>query len=259
MATVFNTTNEDIELTDFGVTVPALDNADLGHIRRAAIKNSTVLRGYVLDGTMKLVNEQIATLDQYWSLADALEILDVGVNGNQVGINKPIRPGIIDGNYYGPATDSDLINDSVPANHLNAIPVNYLGVKFNRIGICVTNATANAEVRLGVYSNNNGFPGDLLLDAGYVPVDTIGNKEIVIDFDTPMDWCFLCTHSNGEFEALSVASQLSVFGNTSNNVTNITRHIHVEDYTYTGSLPATFPNTAVASTSYPPFVWFRKV
>ncbi len=259
MATIYNTTGSDIELIDFGITVPALDISDVNHIRRAGLKASTELYDYILDGTLKLVKEEVDTLDQYWSTEDALQIVQHGVNGNQVGINKPTRPGIIDGNYYGPSTDSDLIDDTVPANHINAIPVNYLGVYFNRIGICVTNAVANSEVRLGVYSNNNGLPGDLLLDAGVVPTDTIGNKEIVIDFNTPTDWCFLTTHSSHLIGALSVASQMSVFGNTSNSVTEITRHIH-DDLTYTGGgLPASFPNTAVASNQYPPFVWFRKV
>lgn len=260
MPTIYNSTNTDIPLDDFGVTVPALDISDVNHIRRATLKASDTLRDHIMNGTLMLVKEEIPTLDQYWSISDALDIINTGVNSSQVGVTKATRPGIIDGNYYGPSTDTNLIEDSVPADHINAIPVNYLGVRFNRIGICVTNAVANAEVRLGVYRNNNGLPTELLLDAGVVPADTIGNKEIIIDFETPTDWCFLATWSNIEFGALSVASQVSVFGNTSNNVTSITRHIH-DDLTYVSNtaLPTYFPNTATNSSSYPPFVWFRKV
>lgn len=259
MPTLYNTSNVAVELDDFGITVPPEDISDVNHIRRVTLRESNVLRNYILDGTLKLVKEEIPTLDEYWSIHDALDIINTGVNANQVGVNKATRPGIVDGNYYGPTTDTDLIDETVPANHINAIPVNYLGAQFNRIGICVTNAVANSSIRLGVYRNNNGMPAELLLDAGVIPTDTIGNKEIVIDFETPTDWCFLTTWGSHEINTLSVASQLSVFGNTSNNVTNITRHIH-DDLTYSNvGLPEYFPNTAVASSSYPPFVWFRKV
>lgn len=255
---VNNTTASDVALDDFGLTIPASYMLDISHIRRSIIKGSEVFRGLIEDGTLQLVREDNPNYDTYWSIKDALDIIDTGVNGFQVGINKPTRPGIIEGNYYGPSTDTALIDDSVPADHLNAIPVNYMGVYFNRIGLCVTTPAANGVVRLGVYENNNGLPGKLLLDAGTVPLDTIGNKEIIIDFTTPNDWCFLATHSNFGFEAKSVDSLVSVFGNNSNNITEATRHIHT-DLIYDGSpLPSVFP-ASEPSASYPPFVWLRKV
>lgn len=50
-----------------------------------------------------------------------------------------------------------------------------------RIGIYVdTAAAAGKKVRLGIYEWDDGVPGDLILDAGTVDVDTTGAKEIVI-------------------------------------------------------------------------------
>jgi hypothetical protein len=258
MTVLFNTSNAAIDLDDFGMTIPALGTADISHIRAQIIANCAVLIENVTNAVIAVVNQQ-ADPTSYWSIDDGLAIIELGVNGAQVGISKPTRPGIIEGNYYGPTTDAPLIDDTVPANHLNAIPVNYLGEQFNRIGVSITTpGVANSFCRLGVYENNDGFPGKLLLDAGVVPCDTTGNKEIIIDFQTPSDWCFLSTLTSDLTNALSVASQLSVCGNTGNNVTDVTRHIHT-DYTATDGFPDMFPNTAVASTNYPPFVWFRKV
>jgi len=260
MTILYNTSNTAIDIDDFGLTVPAMGTSDISHIRQAVIANCSVLIDNVTNSVITVVNEQTSPTT-YWSIVDALAILELGVNGAQVGIAKPTRPGIIDGNYYGVSGDAPLVDDTIPANHLNAIPVNYLGVGFNRIGICVTNAVANTECRLGVYENNDGLPGKLLLDAGVVPTDTVGNKEIVIDFTTPSDWCFLCTWtSNAIIGALSTTSTLGVLGNLTNSISDAIRHIHT-DYTYVANtaLPSTFPNTAVASSSYPPFVWFRKV
>lgn len=260
MPILYNTSNAAIELDDFGVTVPSLGTSDISHIRQQIIANSADLIGYVTNSVIEIVNESNSP-SQYWAVPDALTIIAQGLNGVQAGIAKPTRPGIIDGNYYGTSTDSALVDDSIPANHLNAIPVNYISVEFNRIGISITNAVANSEMRLGVYANEDGWPGALLYDAGVVPTDTTGNKEIVIDFTTPSDWCFLCTWtSNYVVNALSTTSTAGVLGNLSNNIANATRHIHT-DYTYTSNtaLPDPFPNSAYASANYPPFVWFRSV
>jgi hypothetical protein len=51
----------------------------------------------------------------------------------------------------------------------------------DRLGIEVTSAGSAGSVhRLGIWADNNGVPGTLLLDAGVVATDTIGIKEITI-------------------------------------------------------------------------------
>jgi hypothetical protein len=259
MPSIYNpSATTDVEIDDLGITIQPEQVFDITYIRRLTIINSVGLHENVSNGALVYVRSIDNGVVIPMSVIDGLEMIDNGVTGSQIGINKSIRPGIIEGNFYGVATDEPLIDDMTPANHLNAIPVNYLDRQFNRIGVCVTTAVANAVIRLGVYTNLNGFPGDLLLDAGEVPCDTAGNKEIVIDFNTPNDWCFLCTFTSDEIEMKSVTSQNSVFGNSSSDLTSVIRHIHTT-LTYTSELPAVFPANAVTSSEYPPFVWFRKV
>jgi hypothetical protein len=259
MPSIYNpSTTVDIEIDDLGITIHAQQIFDITYIRRLTVVNSEGLRAAITSGDLAFVLSDIDNVVTTYSVADGLEIIDHGVSGTDVGINKPTRPGIVEGNFYGPSTDAALINDVVPADHLNAIPVNYMNETFNRIGICVTTAVANTFVRLGVYGNNNGAPGELLLDAGVVPCDTAGNKEIVIDFTTPNDWIFVSTHTSGDVECKSVTGVVSVFGNIEGDIENVVRHLHT-DLTYDGSgLPEEFPAYTVSS-NYPPFVWFRKL
>lgn len=50
----------------------------------------------------------------------------------------------------------------------------------DRIGIEVTTAAATATIRLGLYEDNAGAPGDLIADFGTVSATTTGVKEITI-------------------------------------------------------------------------------
>jgi hypothetical protein len=259
MGVIYNpSTTDDVEIEDLGITIVAEQVFDITYIRRLTVKTSPGLYNAISNGVLYYVRDVTNGVVTTMSISDGLEMIENGVTGAQVGVNKPTRPGIIVGNFYGVSTDEPLIDDDTPADHLNAIAVNYLDEHFNRIGVCVTTAVANAVIRLGVYENVNGFPGKLLLDAGAVPCDTAGNKEIVIDFHTPNDWCFLSTHTSHDVEMKSVTSQNSVFGNSGTDLTSVVRHIHT-DLTYSGALPDVFPANAVTSSSYPPFVWFRKV
>ncbi len=258
MTIVYNTSNTAIALDDFGVTVPSMGTSDISHIRQQVIACSTTLIGYVSNGVMELVNEQ--NPGQYWSVTDALSIIALGVNGAQVGINKPTRPGIVQGNFYGPNTDDPLVSDVVMNGVLYAIPVDYMGIEFDRIGVSVSNAIANAEIHLGVYQNNNGAPGALLLDAGVVGADTVGSKEIIMDFTTPTDWCFLALWASDPVNVLTLQSSTGVFGFT-NGIVDAARVFYTPlAYTSNTALPDPYTNaTVTASSDYPPFVWFRSV
>lgn len=49
-----------------------------------------------------------------------------------------------------------------------------------RLALEVTTAVAATVVRLGLYADDNGWPGNLILDAGTIDASTTGVKEIVI-------------------------------------------------------------------------------
>lgn len=256
MVTVYNpSANTAVEIEDFGMTIPANSAVDIGHIRRRSVKYSTELRGYISNSILKLVRES-GNFDTYWSIPDAMEIIENGVNGNQVGLAKTTRPGIVDGQYYGPVTDGTLAVDTLVADHLAAVPVNYMDVIWNRIGISVATGVANGVCRLGIYTNDGGKPGALILDAGFVPTDTTGDKEITIDFEAPTDWYWLVAISNVAVDCKVLTSMIGAFGAVGTATDDVVRHMRAS-YTY-GPLPATFAN-AISSTEYPPFIWLRRV
>jgi|SRR6478752_3821098 len=260
MSELYNpSANAYVEVGDLGIEIQPQQIMDITYIARTSITKSNDLRNLISNATLSYVKTISNGTVVPMTVEEGLELINLGVTGTQVGINKPTRPGIIRENYYGVPTDSALIPDLTPANHLNAIPVSYMDRYFDRIGVCVTTAVANSVIRLGVYANNRGVPGELLLDAGVVPGDTIGNKEIVINFRTPNDWVFLATHTSHEIEFKSVTSQGSPFGTSGDDLVDHTRHFHA-DLTYTGDpLPSVFPVDATPASTYPPFVWFRQI
>lgn len=55
-------------------------------------------------------------------------------------------------------------------------------IHLTRIGITVTSgADTGRTVRLGLYADSNGRPGEVVVDAGTVDASTTGYKELVID------------------------------------------------------------------------------
>lgn len=88
------------------------------------------------------------------------------------------RPGF----WYAPLSTATT---GAPANEsLHAVPLTVPpeAAAIDRIGVEVTVAGATgALVRLGVYADDgNGYPGELLLDAGTLPAASAGQKEIAV-------------------------------------------------------------------------------
>lgn len=95
---------------------------------------------------------------------------------------------------------------AIVANRLYFIPI-YIGDTrtLDRIGLRVSSAGAAGTVaRMGIYeadlvsgSQNQIQPGDLILDAGTVAVDSTGNKEITISQEMTPGFYFLAFSSDG--------------------------------------------------------------
>ncbi len=89
-------------------------------------------------------------------------------------------------------------------------------VTIDRIGIEVTDSAAGSPViRLGIYENNAGAPGTLILDAGTVDASTTGFKEITISqaLTAGMVWLVLAQQggtSNGSVRATRYATHVSI-------------------------------------------------
>lgn len=100
------------------------------------------------------------------------------------------RAKMVTGRYYSPvggtpSTAATAINTAVALPYM--VPAACL---LDRIAVEVTTAAASGTCRLGIYADDNGTPGALLLDAGTVDTSTTGAKEITISkrLDSGLVW-----------------------------------------------------------------------
>ena len=254
---VYNTTADEIEVDELGITLPAEDAINIAHFNQNQIWAANTLVNAVANGTVGVVSDFSTSPPTTWPVQSALDILQLGVNSYQVGLHKVLSPGVVDGRYYSAAqSDASLINNSISAYDLYATPVAYMGVTFNRIGVEVVAPAPNGVIHLGIYSNDSGIPGDLILDAGYVATDTVGQKEIAIDFDAPMEWYWLAAISNTDVTCMTI-----LISGLSTSVTGILNDSNsTVDFAVENSIvfPNSFPSF-VDTWDNPPLVWLRRV
>jgi len=98
--------------------------------------------------------------------------------------------------YTSPATISSATAVAMSANVIYYQPFNLTGMPIDRIGINVTAGSAGL-CRLGIYTNANGAPGTLILDAGTVDTTSIALVEATIATTyLPGTWVWLCAVFN---------------------------------------------------------------
>jgi hypothetical protein len=74
--------------------------------------------------------------------------------------------------------------------YLFPVKIDYAG-SFTKIGVNSITAVSSDNARLGIYSNNNGVPGTLLLDAGAISLTATGDREITISQSLSPGWYWL--------------------------------------------------------------------
>lgn len=144
----------------------------------------------------------------------------------------------------------------VAINKLYAIPiiVNEAATAVS-LNIELTVQSSGNNARLGIYYDNNGKPGNLLLDAGLVSETGTGNKPITISVNLPAGWYWLALASSGTptVRANSQSNAFPMLGYASG--ADLTTHIGWEvNFSYgTGvALPNPFTaGGALASGSMP--------
>lgn len=178
------------------------------------------------------------------------------VSASGVTSRDPVaHPGIRTSNYYMAA--SVLPSSAVATMVVNSLyyqPIAITGT-INRIGIEITTGAAGAA-RLGLYTNNNGIPGTLILDAGTVDTTNIALVEATIA-DTVLrgEWVWMAVVSNaapacrcGTVGAAMVAGSLTPGAGIRGYVANFTYAV----------LPTTATAISTAS-GVGPAVWLRAV
>lgn len=112
----------------------------------------------------------------------------------------PYRTG---GTFYYSPPFAQSGNLALTQNKAYATPY-YVPVTttFVSIGV-VTTGTASATTRLGIYSDNNGVPGALVLDAGNIATATSGFKTITISQSLTKGWYWLTAAMQGAAGSLN--------------------------------------------------------
>jgi hypothetical protein len=102
----------------------------------------------------------------------------------------PLHPGMRSGTVYYVAASvlPSASTAAVSANTAYAQPIFVVGTA-TRVGIEVTTGSAGT-CRLGIYTNNNGVPGTLIVDAGAVDTTSIALVEATINLPV-RDWVWL--------------------------------------------------------------------
>jgi hypothetical protein len=251
---LYNITDTDIDIDELGITVETLSLNDISHFSLPVISAANTLVDAVNTGNIVLVANSLSSPMDFWAIPEALSILQNGINSYQVGLQKANHPGIVPGQYYSALQSETLLASNViVTSHLYATAVAFMAVNFNRIGIEVLSPVANGMIQLGVYDNQNGQPGNLILDAGYITTDTVGNKEIAITFQSPLDWYWLCALPSANVACQTItALSSSLTGTINGNPQDFANSVTF------GPLPSVFPPLD-PSFENPPVVWLRIV
>lgn len=121
------------------------------------------------DVTVPIYN---ATNDEF-NLKGGLELLRFGTDPLNDGTTSPYIAGTC-----APSAQTLFSNLTQYTLYYQAIDVPL--DTYTRIGINIHVAQASTTFRLGIYTNSNGHPGALVLDAGTIDSSTTGEKEITI-------------------------------------------------------------------------------
>lgn len=103
----------------------------------------------------------------------------------------PDTPGVISGTILT-AYQSNATSLILTANRLYFLPLKVSHqCTVTKIGISSITPIGLDNARLGIYQNNNGLPGDLLLDAGGISTFSTGDREITISQSLSPGWYWL--------------------------------------------------------------------
>jgi hypothetical protein len=154
------------------------------------------------------------------------------------------------GQYYLSMVGSGLTNQGMTLNRLYAMPF-FVGraCVLDRLAQRVTVAGASSNtIRLGLYSDDNGKPGALLVDAGTADATTTGVKALTVSVAIAQGLYWLAT-------VAQTGTACSCHGNTTNVkmpgmptlASDLATHSSWTQDSVTGGLPGPFAGTTISS------------
>lgn len=151
---------------------------------------------------------------------------------------------------------------SAVSDRIIAIPFYFPGsATVNRIGLTITTAQASSNVRLIIYADNNGLPGDVILDCGEIDSSSTGDKEITISQALDGRFWVAAHIENGligynTLTSSSEGSKIFLGRAVASNLDNDSAYVY-EDRSY-GAASA-FSLSGYGGSNNAPAIWLRSV
>jgi hypothetical protein len=215
----------------FGVDGLYLDRTNRDQLlSRLSATHSQLSGGLKLGNTLNMNSKKIISLAAPTSDNDGARKVyvddsidtDIATHAADIDAHIAIHGQILrTGEYITPNfLRSSTANNVIVADRLRAqLFVVPRDITIDRLAVHCVTLEANADARLGIYSNGtNMYPGALLLDAGAVDLDTTGVKPVTIDpaLSVPKGvyWLAIATNSPGNvgklYELLDASLCLAV-------------------------------------------------
>jgi len=174
------------------------------------------------------------------------------------GAAMPQILGATQNRYYcaGYSNGKAATNSTVAANTMYAMPIMInQNCTLTLMASDVETSVASSNVRLGIYSDTNGLPGSLLLDAGTHTTASVGTKTItgLSQALTPGQYWFVALYSaTPGIKSYTTDALIPTLG-TGNSISAATPNFAMVTMSQTyGALPSTF-STTPTYVSGPPF------
>ena len=152
-------------------------------------------------------------------------------------VRTPLRGGL----WTAPATEYQAGTLTLAVDTLYAMPLYVPVTAFcQAIGISVTTLAAGSNIRMGVYADSGGLPGDLIVDAGVVSGATISEVALALTNWLRPGWYWLAVLTDGTPAVRAVAPGLSLLGHSTNIDSTVGSSGVYVAQAY-GALPTPFP------------------
>lgn len=113
-------------------------------------------------------------------------------------LTESIWPPFQGGRWYGPGNEVAQTTLALTANRLYGMPIYVPVTAFcQAIAARITTLAAGSSIRLGIYSDSSGVPGNLLVDAGVVSGAVADEVALALVKWLPAGWYWLACLSDG--------------------------------------------------------------
>ncbi|MEH1777085.1 hypothetical protein [Nostoc sp.] len=178
-----------------------------------------------------------------------------------------VHPGYVTGRYY---QNSPLIyTDTNSVGVLTTNTITYVpfridrNINIDRIAISCAGVVTGGVARIGLYTNNNGFPSNLLLDTGDIAAASAGIKEAIVSLGVNADWYWFAGATSTPpnlYCCTAFAGSSYILGQTAPSSASPVVAIRQTGFTY-GAFPSSAPISSLSliTGNIAPLIWFRVV